>query len=245
MKAELEPMGRSIILPGCHLSKVGLEFVGEPTEETLRDVDLALQRFSRSAAWWHGDFLCARIDRSMAAEAREKGIEFETGDDRKGRMRATVRRYAEERGLEERSCLNYLCVANLFPLSRRLDTLSYSHHVEAFEAGLSLGSAVDWLGKAAAGKWSVRELRAQIMAAKPSPEVDEPEYNDPIPRELSKFECWSATRWREMQTVSRERAVELLGEMRTAVKLVDHLRRVAAGPHGVSKESLQKSPLRR
>lgn len=243
MKQALEPMGRSIVLPGCQLTAVGLQWKGEPTEEELREIDLALQRCERSAAWWHGDFLCKRIDRDLAADAKERLIEYETEEDRRGRMRDAVRRFARGRNLDEYTCRAYLAVANMFPLVHRCTSLSHTHHLECWKLGLTIERAKEWLAKAEAGGWPVSRLRAEINASKTLATESEPDVDDDVPREISQFECWAATRWVEMQSVQPMDALRLLSEMQTAVRLVDHLRAVVAHgqklPTTPGKESLR------
>lgn len=102
---------------------------------------------SRVSNWWVGDWLqygAARWGEKYAEAARI------TGHDAK-----TLR--------------NYAYVARQFDLSRRRDTLTWSHHAEV--AGLEPHEQDRWLDRALTDKLSVADLRTELLSSQRSTET--------------------------------------------------------------------------
>jgi hypothetical protein len=233
----LAALANSIGTPSGRITANGIEWVATPTDAELKHCGQMLQAWEKSSPWIWGDFLCMHIDRTLAAEAKAKRIAHELPDERAGRMRQAVREYAEVcESLKASTLLEYLCVANFFPLLDRSNSLTYSHHSVCWMAGLSLLSAKTWLAKAATGTagvpWSRSELAAQIRAAKQTAIADEeePALELVIPRQISAADSWFAIHWVEIESYNAEQAAQTLRWMSTTAKAIDHLRAVAGTP---------------
>jgi hypothetical protein len=108
------------------------------------EVGRRLGAVSRVSNWWVGDWLqygAARWGEKYAEAARI------TGHDAK-----TLR--------------NYAYVARQFDLSRRRDTLAWSHHAEV--AGLEPREQDRWLDRALKDRLSVADLRTELLASQRS-----------------------------------------------------------------------------
>jgi hypothetical protein len=73
------------------------------------------------------------------------------------------RRAAELTGYDEQTLMNLAYVAGRFGISRRRETVSWSHHAEV--AKLELGDQDVWLDRAEHKHLSVRKLRTEIRNA--------------------------------------------------------------------------------
>jgi len=96
---------------------------------------------SKSTNWWLGDWV------------------------RFGQRRYD-RRYhhaAELTGYDEQTLMNLAYVAGRFEISRRRETVSWSHHAEL--AKLDVPDQELWLSRVASGDLSVRKLRAELRCA--------------------------------------------------------------------------------
>lgn len=113
-----------------------------------RDLDLGewavygkrLGAISRGAAWWIGDWV-----NYGNAKFGEKYV-----------------RAAHVTGYDVKSLMNMASVAGKFPLSRRRENLSWSHHAEV--AGLSPEVGDQWLAVAEARGLSVHGLREELRS---------------------------------------------------------------------------------
>jgi hypothetical protein len=119
---------------------------------------------SKSTNWWLGDWV------------------------RFGQRRydQRYRAAAELTGYDEQTLMNLAYVANRFAISRRRETLSWSHHAEV--AKLESESQDFWLNRAEQDQLSVRKLRTQIREAErrltrsePLEEMNKPAAGSPGP----------------------------------------------------------------
>jgi hypothetical protein len=97
-----------------------------------------------ASSWWLGDWL---VFGERQFEAR-------------------YTRAISSTGLEYKTLRNYAVVARRFPVSRRRDTLSFSHHAEL--SSLDDVEQERWLDLALKHQWSKAELRHHIRAARGS-----------------------------------------------------------------------------
>jgi len=77
-----------------------------------------------------------------------------------GRYGETYERAAAITGYDIQTLMNFVYVANRFPISRRREKLSWSHHAEV--AALQESAQEVWLDRAATDGLSVRSLREHI-----------------------------------------------------------------------------------
>jgi hypothetical protein len=87
-------------------------------------------------------------------------------------------------GYDPQTLMNMVYVASRFPISRRREDLSWSHH-EAL-AALEPEEQDSWLDQAAGHRWSVADLRAMLRIARKRSlaeqvEGEEPETAEPTP----------------------------------------------------------------
>lgn len=96
---------------------------------------------SKSTNWWLGDWV------------------------RFGQRRYDQRyqRASELTGYDEQTLMNLAYVAGRFEISRRRETVSWSHHAEL--AKLDVADQELWLSRAAMQELSVRKLRAELRRA--------------------------------------------------------------------------------
>ena len=98
----------------------------------------------RNAAWWVGDWVrygTARYGSKYTAAARTTGYDRQT-------------------------LMNMVYVATRFDISRRRENLSWSHHAEL--AALDVQEQDRWLDRAAAERFTVRDLREMLSSSKQS-----------------------------------------------------------------------------
>jgi hypothetical protein len=115
------------------------------------DIDLAEwssvgRRFGeigRCSQWWLGDWI-------------------HYGNERFGERYA---RAVKLTGYDVQSLMNMVYVASRFEISRRRETLSWSHH--AALAALDRDAQDDWLERASAQRFSVADLRAELRSRRP------------------------------------------------------------------------------
>jgi hypothetical protein len=107
-------------------------------------------RMGRGVQWWIGDWL-------------------RYGSARWGEKYADAARIT---GYDPGSLRNMVCLANEFDLSRRRDTLAWSHH--AAVAGLVQQEQERWLDHAERAKLSVADLRLTLRASHRSEETAPP-----------------------------------------------------------------------
>lgn len=113
----------------------------------------------RSAGWWIGDWLRygnARFGERYARASKTTGYDVQT-------------------------LMNMVYVASRFAVSRRRESLSWSHHAEL--AALDPDEQERWLARAEGERWSVRDLRTELRNSRAGrdPEPLEPVPADPRP----------------------------------------------------------------
>jgi hypothetical protein len=96
----------------------------------------------RSCGWWIGDWL-------------------RYGNERFGERYS---RAANATGYDIQTLMNMVYVASHVAVSRRRETLSWSHHAEL--ASLTVDEQDSWLERAAESRWSVRDMRTEIRNAR-------------------------------------------------------------------------------
>ncbi len=150
---------------------VALQRIGEPYGQAritavawVADEELAYEEWlrqgsrlglaSRSAAWWIGDWV------------RYGTAKY--GDKYSAAVRVT--------GYDRQTLMNMVYVATRFDVSRRRETLSWSHHAEL--APLEQDDQEAWLNRAVSDRLSVRDLREALApvkqrAARPAPKPSE------------------------------------------------------------------------
>lgn len=133
----------------CELSKTGLEFKKEVTQEEWATVFSGLKMMEGCVQFWIGDCLKYREQRwGMYEEV------------------------AEESGYEQKTLRNIKQVSDSVESSRRRDSLSFSHHAEV--ASLDEKQQDEFLSKAEANSWSVKELRSAIKQEKHKDKISRP-----------------------------------------------------------------------
>lgn len=116
---------KSISLPHCTLSRIGLQFDGDLTADQWQEIGRHLEQFAGSSQWWLGDWL-------LHGEGRAEW----------GSMYDQV---VEEFGEKYGSARDAKWLADEFDLSRRRDKLPWGHHREV--AGLEVQQQeelLDW-----------------------------------------------------------------------------------------------------
>jgi N6-adenosine-specific RNA methylase IME4 len=141
---------RQLALPGFRMTATALTPNKSLTEPQWEEAGLILSRIAGSLNWWIGDWLNAG-ERKWGKTYEEACARF---------------------GIEYQTARNLAYVAS--KVSLRQDKLSFEHH--AAVAPLEAEEQEEWLEKAIEGDgegtpWSSRELRAQIKAATPLPEI--------------------------------------------------------------------------
>jgi hypothetical protein len=85
-------------------------------------------------------------------------------------------------GYDRQTLMNMVYVATRFPISRRRESLSWSHHAEV--AGLDSPDQDRWLERAAVERLTVRELRLELLSSRrrlaTNDEEKAPERADPL-----------------------------------------------------------------
>jgi hypothetical protein len=107
-----------------------------------------------SVPWWIGDWL---VFAHTHFELDGDGNTTSSGE-------AAVRRHLADLGFEHETVERHRRVAALFPPNLRHEKLTWTHHNEV--AGLELEEAVDLLVAAADNRWSTRQLRDAVKAAR-------------------------------------------------------------------------------
>lgn len=237
MNHELEPIGRTILLPGVSkATRVGLQFLGGVTELEMTALDYTIQTCDKSVSWWMGDVVCKLIDLALdkekAADSKHAG-KFRTPEERRGYMSSFAREYAVARGLGQGTVLDRTLVANYFPLSTRVTELEWTHHREVFGfvGHKGLEHALTWLARAAAGdgdgdgqRWSVARLREELNKASVIKALKEPAAPPTLAREVSQFESWSAMHFGDVEVLAPDLARWMLDQIPNTIAFVDRLR---------------------
>jgi hypothetical protein len=100
---------------------------------------------SRASGWWLGDW--------VRFGAKHYGL--------------SVAEAAQITGYEEQTLYNMVSIAAKFPVSRRRENLSWSHHVDV--AALPGDQQDGWLDRAVSERMSVQELRKALRRARRAP----------------------------------------------------------------------------
>jgi hypothetical protein len=159
--------------PGVAVSPVGLRVATRLSYDQWSDLVGGLQRVHRSILWILGDALCWGQDNF--------GEEFSQA----------LSEYSKQ------TQSNAMWVSRKIEFSRRLETLSWSHHQEI--AYLDNKAEQDrFLKEAVKNRWTVQELRQQIrLFREPPPKLDWHETSDPppvVPEDDPEFDAMSDVR---------------------------------------------------
>ncbi len=73
-------------------------------------------------------------------------------------------RAAKITGYDTQTLMNMVYVASRFPISRRREELSWSHHETL--AAVDVADQDHWLDQAVSNRWSVADLRTMVRAAR-------------------------------------------------------------------------------
>jgi len=114
-------------------------------------VGRTLSQYAKVSNWWVGDWLLV-------------------GSQRWGEKYTET---AKITGLDAKTLRNVAWVASRFSVSRRRDTLTWSHHAEL--ASLSTSDQDYWLERAATERLSVADLRIEVRAAERASRPDQPD----------------------------------------------------------------------
>ncbi len=151
---EIAPPGRDLGLRGPVLL-MGWELPPNLTEEDWREAGAILGKIERSLLWWVGDWW-------RHGEQYGRRAEIVSADDWDGPSHKT--------------CRNAAVVCEAFDVSRRRDTLTFSHHAEVAALPAAEADALlDWAEEqvAATGKpRSTRELRHEIARLRAAAALD-------------------------------------------------------------------------
>ncbi|MEU9097727.1 LmbU family transcriptional regulator [Streptomyces sp. NPDC048361] len=121
--------------------KSGLSFTSKQSANMWEQVGTGLLSFANSSTWWVADWL-------VYGES-----EFQD------RYHEAVKRTS----LSYQTLRNYTWVARKFPLTRRRQSLSFSHHLEV--VALDQPEQDYWLRKAEAMGWSRNKLRGEVRSS--------------------------------------------------------------------------------
>ncbi|MYV79170.1 hypothetical protein GT352_35440 [Streptomyces sp. SID1046] len=126
---------------GVQFHKSGLSFTSKQSVNMWEQVGTGLLSFADSSTWWVADWL-------VYGES-----EFQD------RYHEAVKRTS----LSYQTLRNYTWVARKFPLTRRRQNLSFSHHLEV--VALDEPEQDYWLRKAEAMGWSRNKLRGEVRSS--------------------------------------------------------------------------------
>jgi hypothetical protein len=126
---------------GVQFHKSGLSFTSRQSLSTWEQVGAGLLAFADSSTWWVADWL-------VFGES-----EFQD------RYHEAIKRTS----LSYQTLRNYTWVARKFPLTRRRQNLSFSHHLEV--VALDQPEQDYWLRKAEEMGWSRNKLRGEVRSS--------------------------------------------------------------------------------
>lgn len=147
--AEIDQRGAIALAHGARGTTLGLEIPEGLSYEEWRRVGEGVLRMDSAGAWWVGDWLFYG--------------EFKYGEKYRAALLLT--------GLDEKTLRNQAYVAGKIEMSRRRDTLSFSHHAEI--AGLRPAEQDAWLDLAESEGLSRNSLRELIRGAEGTTERPE------------------------------------------------------------------------
>lgn len=130
-------------LPG-ELTPTSLVLHDDVKEDSWASIGAVLGRMARSNQWWIGDWI--------AHGERKYG--------------ETYAQAVNDTGLDEQTLMNYVWVSNSVHPDVRREDLSWSHHL--LVAKLTKAQQKRWLEHAAAGGWSVSDLRGELRKSESS-----------------------------------------------------------------------------
>ena len=134
-----------------YLTRVGLTLKGDITEDDADALGYALKKVDSALQFWIGDWALLYLDDDM-------------DDNQRGDVYAFL---AEKFGIEHKTLNNYASICRALEVSRRRETLTFSHHAELAYLPESLqGHEEKFLDEAIINQWSVRQLREAIQSAK-------------------------------------------------------------------------------
>lgn len=173
-----EPDTMAVVVAPDKTILVGENFIIHPTSiEIVGQIDRVkwvgfmkwVHSLEGTIQWGLGDMVM------VADQYRDEWLkEIETEDEPESKYQFLL----EESGYSYSSLRKFASFANRFPVFRRRNTISYSHHVEVVDLPAEQGDS--FLDRAEANGWSVRELRKQIQAAELPAEVS-PADEPPLP----------------------------------------------------------------
>lgn len=123
---------------GIEVHKSGLLFTSKQSVSTWEQIGAKLFSLADSSTWWIADWLV--YGESTFQDRYEEAI--------------------KRTSLSYQTLRNYTWVARRFPLSRRRQSLSFSHHLEV--VALDQPEQNYWLRKAEEQNWSRNRLRAEV-----------------------------------------------------------------------------------
>jgi hypothetical protein len=126
---------------GVQLHKSGLLFTSKPSLGMWEKVGANLFSFADSSTWWIADWLV--YGESTFHDRYEEAV--------------------KRTSLSYQTLRNYSWVARRFPLPRRRQSLSFSHHLEV--VALEQAEQDYWLRKAEELRWSRNKLRAEVRSS--------------------------------------------------------------------------------
>ena len=126
---------------GVQVHRSGLQFTGQQSLGMWEQVGSRLFSFADSSTWWIADWLV--YGETTFRDRYEEAI--------------------KRTSLSYQTLRNYTWVARRFPLARRRQALSFSHHLEV--VALEQPEQDYWLRKAEELTWSRNRLRAEVRAS--------------------------------------------------------------------------------
>lgn len=126
---------------GVELHKSGLMFTSKPSLAIWEEIGANLFSFANSSSWWIADWLVYG-----ESTFHDRYVEA-----------------AKRTSLSYQTLRNYTWVANRFPLPRRRQGLSFSHHLEVMS--LEQVEQDYWLRKAEELFWSRNRLRTELRSS--------------------------------------------------------------------------------
>ncbi|MEQ0559619.1 LmbU family transcriptional regulator [Amycolatopsis sp. NEAU-NG30] len=136
---------------GVQVHKSGLLFTAQQSLGMWEQVGSRLFSFADSSTWWIADWLV--YGETTFQDRYEEAI--------------------KQTSLSYQTLRNYTWVARRFPLARRRQVLSFSHHLEV--VALAQPEQDYWLRKAEELTWSRNRLRAEIRASQATRDAESPQ----------------------------------------------------------------------
>jgi len=216
-KLQLEVFEKFIAVPGCTLSRTGLQ-IEQPTEENFRAAFGFLQTVEGCSAWWWGDLIAAHAAWDAKQGRTKAGRYAETYD---------AARWAAMIDREEATVRSWVRIALFYEHGARNTGLSWAHHLEAAAgADGDVATAQGWLDKAENNGWSKTQLRAAIrLQARAETEPDEPLPSSRM-QEVTSFNRWARAQLNRVQDMDPKWRQQLLAELEPAEKLIAALHSV-------------------